>query len=1790
MSTRSFLAISPQRLHRALPRLQSWHLGCSARRTCTPFRYASVLTPPAPPAAPSAPPPHEHPPTHLRVESTQELLHGSFTHAFQRAVDDVARPGSVIGLQRQHASSTSSSSPQLSPWLQYLVGLRADPPLPNRSGDDAPLGGSRRPSSDLSSRFSADASGADGVFLHHVFGNAKEATLYVSVRQPREFLRPEAAAEHPHAHLRLTDDPAKEWALLPFGSVLSRLDAVLREMARRQLAARPQDAAWTEGFLLPFWRAMLEQAFLTQYCEVDALAITASPATQTGDSHARAVYDVYLYDYREQPAELRRRLEQGIRSLLCASAFTLHAQWEQYMMNHGPSNRVAHVLGLELVLLWWYANPDQVPVELTSSIHRLPPCTLRQQQRLAEAGRSDGTPGRSTMQRATMATHSVTSVEHHLRAYICTHISSDVTAQENLKDNTRVAAGGFLCPAAVFPPSYQDALRAHLRQVHRRNFITCPLFVRVLEVAIAVGSTSPRSWEDAPTTATMTRASDQKKAADGASALERQRRTTQTAANRGREIARCFIVDWLWPVVCSAHESDGSAPSSTPSVHELLHPAAPNANAAPSSSHHNSSLDVSADSTAEKREDWAVLVAVVSAVAHLRGHLLALRHGSRVKRRASGAASDATTDGRNAKGRRSNAEGIAYVRDQRYTPAMRVLLCAPVQHEVPAGSFGEGSVIHSNADLPSWVHLVFAHALFCFQDCGWLRHNAAHQPATPARLWGQLFHTFCDVFPNVFHAGSTATVLLALWAIEGAASAPSTYYSAFQPLSKGRVEAMQAWTGVLARTQRSRPLVGKSDRKANALLWTDEKGEALADNWAVPEDSLLCPRAERCERAAYIAAAASAGEPARSQQAVSPSVASEEDAVPHNSRQPTPRGRRLRDAQPLLPSFASPCPFPPPPSHVSSVEARTQMQNYLDLCKELREEVADVLLHIFRSYATLPILRSAASDAGDGLESRTHGGGTTISPPSSEEVIRLRSMGQPSLFVLLKLLHSLAVFGGAFSSGRPRRAQKETTVAELVPCVLRDVVAACHPIVASYLRRMQVYSATMSGKDGALALLFDGDFQTQLNSLPPQLGRRRLVAALLWSGLPASALTDDSGDAEKEEKEDTDAGGCANDAAFGSGSLAWHVLGSNQRPFFSTLPTAASPSASNGVPPRQSSDDAGESTAPAEPLSTNRPKDVVDIAEEVVKHLWQLAIVVSEPARVVLDLRRYLCACASTVTKEVVHGVEQDEAATEEESTQRRTHDGDANKMADDYADHTIAFDELASEIAVVSGEEETTAATPSSSWREAAVNDDEDSDAPTSWAREATVEMDAAAADSAQFFMSEALPTSEMLESTAEDEGRSTRWNSHDTIRLSAGTPPTATEAAEQAQREDIHQQRWTEAAEAQASCRVAIVAALQPTLPSSQHLFFSLLELLAWVANAQHSGNTLATLAELKDGASKTFTMDQVGSAAWCGQLATYYNLCAMEWAAQARVRHGDEGNRRSPDSASADKAAVLCRPTLMVQVILVLSQTCPDVYVLSLLLLNLILHGTDGRVTSAASQTSLTRRWQRAISLFPWSVECALAQLLYHAGVNSATVLRWRGLPVRATETDTCERDVDAILVQVTTHHALLESFSAGVKPEDGRHRREATAQDLLMSIGSLLLSSLHLRFRCSAGTRPFHRYNVYMSEFLMYTFAGPSETRKGEISTLRAVLPSVQVTSYCPSSEPPQQLVPLRQAWRERVSVRQREVLRRCFRDTRTASAEARRRGDFRAPQRSATVSTTHRVASKASEDDYVDAFL
>ncbi|KAG5495041.1 hypothetical protein JKF63_02094 [Porcisia hertigi] len=1686
----------------------------------------------------------------------------SFTLAFARAAaDDPPKEGGCTPrLQR---------SANLSAWTEYLVGLRDV--FPSSAVDDTPLreGGStskRDLSSTVGSPSAGDFAGSQDMFLHHIFDDVKEAALYATTRRPETFLRPEQVA---------TDaalESGSQWQLMPLSAALRDMEAVLQDMllCEQQCHVRGESTGGSLKPVVTFRRSMLEQAFLSQYCDLAAMKDSDVAAPGAPPCELQCFYP---YDYSRQPKRLRRRLERGMRALLCASAYTLHIHWEQHMARHHPSDITAQVFGLEFVMLWWWANPDQMPVELSLAAARLPPPTLqflRYQESLVEAtlpGRhGDGRQAGSSPPQSLGESKRPHSVEQHLRRYLhhhfgvgstdkCTRPLSEQQLQQHERRRTVLRDGGLLCPSAVFPPAYQDALRAHLANVQqRKNLTTCPLFPRVLEVALAVATSDPAASEDSGASSSSTHLT--------------KRTPISAAARRGREVALQLCQDWLWPVICGRASSHP-----TTSVVHTLHRSGEAAAA--------HALLPSAPR--EKVEDWAVLTAAVAAVSQVRGHLLALRRASAVGAQGGpGGAQSATPSGAGGGGTEESTVvmsgkgmSLAYIREHFYKPIMRALLT----HSADAPyRDGERLLEVSNAtalqDMPGWVGLVFARVSACFEEAGMLQRDIARQPATPARLWCLLFHSMCDTFPNVFHSGNTVTVMWTLLALEGVCAGPSLYYSTYRVTNAGKAETMAAWLRTLATWTASGAFTADLAQVATQLSCTDEGGVARAGS--------LCPRAERCQRTAFLLSTA-----------VTDTLVGD-DGLKYSRAVVSPGhsrhggGRRAKVMS--LPSFAS-SPSPALPLHLNSAAALAQAWAHLTSCAELSDEVVTVSIEVFRRYATLPVLVpdvetspnepiTSAASFREGQHG-SHGGG----PPA--EAALLRPQGNPSLMVFLRFLQVVTLSGdcaNAASSGSPG----------LVSCVVDDVLRVCHPVVAVYLRKLRVYAAAVSGRSGALALLNNEELQSALDGLPPPRGRQRLLNALLWSGLPVSAL---------EKAVGTEV------AVYGSGSLAWCVLERNQQRFLAFTPPSTSADASFDAAEvgqhkgRSSSAHAANETGIDAADVANSFTEVASRLDEILRHLWQLAISIPDTARVALCLHPY-------VGYHVERHGDSDTAEGSGSAVARES--GEDTRMPNGFDSDGVVDDEL--DTALMG--EGTTALpiVPAAASSEGVLDAFEyESGVVLEATEDDSLDAEVEGIDSPVDWETTTLQVNDDFDdgvtagtTAVEDLGvplvSASLWESRAAVRSSVscdttqleGDIITAADTGEGAMtnRRDSIQDTENCSTPTYHGEHRGLAQTLLLATPAAQHIFYSLLEVLSWTVMPQSASASSTRARELVSPLGHAHLPGELGRL-WLTRLAQNYSKCVSVWQVHC--------NLVKANAAATPGAAVLCQPQTTERIILVLLQSCPDTYFVGLLLLALTGCTRDVEHFSSNAVEAFARRVRRAGSLFPWSVESSLAQFLFHSGVTAASVRRWRvthGLAKDLVSRHGSECVASAALQYVAHHRGVLQRLQRDAPTLDGGGNSSDAGvhikRDLLQSMGSLLLCSLEQRGAAESPCRALYRYNAYVNEFLLHRVplakagacsASSMPSPEMLVTALRVVLPSAQLTSPSPSSIPPQQVVSLRVAWKRRLGHAEKEVLRRCFRNRALCATSA------------TAVSSPKYVTSAAmkgveqkEEDDYAAAFL
>ncbi|KAG5493504.1 hypothetical protein JIQ42_01872 [Leishmania sp. Namibia] len=1684
------------------------------RRSCASF--ARIPQPSSLPLA-SSPPLHD-----TFAAATLKATREDFAAAFSRATADAVHHHLPQG---DSCATPLQGSGHLSAWTEYLVGLRDVPPsnpfgAPRESSSASISGISSSRESALTSGFA----GAQEVFVRHVFDDVKETALYATTRRPEAFLRPEQATTDS------THEGGFQWHLMPLSAALKDMEAVLQDMLMQEQQGRAKRGSdvLPASSVVTFWRAMLEQAFLAQYC---ALAVLQDGDLASPGRPQHWLLHIYPYNYSRQPAGLRCRLERGIRALLCASAYTLHIHWEQHMARHSPTDSAAQVLGLEFVMLWWWANPDQMTIELSLPGGRLPPLTLQSlrqrgspEEVTVQKWRGDGRPSALSTRPAADTSIALPSVEQHLQRYLAhhfgsggadagTHPQSELQLWQQRRRRALLRDGGLLCPAAVFSPAYLDALRTRVARVrHRKNLTTCPLFPRLVEVALAVATSDTATSNAGGASASATHST--------------QLKPRSAAARRGREIALQLCHEWLWPVIC------GRAPYLTmPSTgHPLRCSGAAVAHAPP----HAAPM--------ETVEDWAVLMAAVAAVSQLRGNLLALRRagGSSVRGRPDGAhcATLPKVSGSDAEELTAaiseSGISLAHVRDHLYMPLVRALLISPA--DAPSLD-GERALVDCGAtvpdDTPGWLALVFARVSACFEEAGMLQRDVALQPATPARLWCLLFHCLCDTFPNVFHSGNTVTVMWTLLALEGVCTGPSLYYGTYRVTNVSRAQTMSAWWNTLAASNSSGVRATERAELMTLPSCADESEAAAACS--------LCPRSERCQRTAFVLstavvdASANDGGPKRAGIGASSAHA---------------RHGRRPGTMTSLPSFAS-APAPELPLQVSSPAALAQAQAHLASCAELCEEVVSISIEIFRRYATLPVLvpgaeplpsiepAASAADVGEVGNGRS-------GCRSSAEAVSLRHQSHPSLLVLLRLLQVVALFGEAGNTASDSHPG-------LVDCVVSDLISACHPVVAVYLRKLRVYAAAVSGRSGALALLHNKTLQGALDSLPPSLGRQRLVKALLWSGLPVSALEKGAG---------------SGTAVYGSGSLAWYVLERNQQRFLAfTSPNASAAAPVDRAEDRRhkrkppSADEAHETGSGAEG-GISSFSEVVSCLDEILRHLWQLAIAIPDTARVALCLHPY-------VNDEVTRHRDPD-AGIHDGKTVPNGSAGGAAKPAsggsDGVAEHepdlTLASsddDALTTMPAAADGEDmpeevgyESDAAleTSAADWPDGEA---EGADTPADWSRNLYVDggfdnemaVDIPVDEDAHTSLSAAplwdsraaVRSSVTLDATHSEDDVGTATDGNEGPRAKLKVNMDDADSGNIGTHPDDYR---------------ALAQALLLATPAAQHIFSSLLEVLSWAVSPQTSLANSTTSLALDGPLGHAQVPGDLGRH-WRARLSANYSRCVAVWQAHCRLTNFK--------TAATPGAAVLCRPQTMERIALLLLQSCPDVFALGLLLLAMAGGTADARHLSRNEVEEFARRVRHTGSLLPWSVESSVAQLLFHAGVTAANVRRWRkasGLTDNSVPRHRRDNTSSAALMHVTALRTQLDRVTKETRTPDGGGRTSTVdlgvKGDLLLSIGSLLLCSLEQRGAAGSRRRALYRYNAYVNEFLLHRLPVAKECRKTPcpssrppITTLRVLLPSAQLKSSSPSTMPPQQIVSLRLAWQRRLRRSEKIAILRCFRN-------------------------------------------
>lgn len=1282
--------------------------------------------------------------------------------------------------------------------------------------------------------------------------------------------------------------------------------------------------------------------------------------------------------------------------------------------------------------------------------------------------------------RATTMLH-VEVVELHLMRCM-----NDCQSSQDKQQSLR-QSGGFLSPSVMFTPSFREELRAHVGRLgHKRNYISSALFCRMLELSLSLSSCNSLCG-----------------VAENCSCPTAER---SCSANRGAQLAHQLVQDWLWPIVCGLPASTFPAVEVDPD------------DRGPSQCHPYD----------EAQKDWAVLIAVVSAIAFLKEHLLPLRgaEGRRMEGRTPSRTSFSTSTGGQGRPRRGSlayAEILQRIQEDHYSATLRRFFY----------------LTEADCPLPRLYHRVFRLVATAFEESGVVRSSQAAQPHSLAALWHSLFHSLCDAFPNVFYGGSTVSVMWTFMALEGLCAAPSAFYSRHRHTTTGREAALAMWgliclNCITPPTPDGRHLLRNRERYSSealsaALLQLEQPKGAAA-----PRMSRYCPSTERRHRCVYLAQRLTAEEP------VIPASPCESKPEMTASSPPQTERRQVMQHQMsvVAPSFVShrvALPLRVGP-YTTAAEVLSSTQSTRELCREM----SSVATQIFRRYASLP-----------------------VSPSMSDASLQQATL--PSLYVLAKLVQCLCVVGGADCTvgGTAADASSRTSSATAAPDLLQlfqslssDVLPACHAMMSGYLRKRCIQYTAVSGRQGAVALLTNPSVQEELNALPSSVAWHHLLTALLWSGLPAASTPSDAcamagrapstsstaATAIEEELEGSE-NLLSTGACFGGGSFAWQVLAENRQLLLQ--------------PPAHCSTSHGASDGGAEVLSAEEEKEDATLPTStsrrvlrmVLRFLWTLAISIPDDVRVTANFGPFV---VSPEERNRVEGqrLSLSSVVDSEDVARKGMSPGDSEALEGVPREGQTTKDGLGSDASFVGGATDY----PRAFSYDVGEEEEEDN---ALWGSLHGNENDLVGG-----FTSE-LEEGETEEEAMEVEDEPSSANLAQILGASATANHDAVAPlVENDIQDDVPGASCASPlADGEALPRPSLpnVSALQQALlahhPAALHIFASLLQLIRWSSSsATEDAKDYTSCVTQHCSSTSHWYLEQRRDEGWCADLLRDY-AHAIDW-------YAIEGRQgiALPSSSSSYSAASLTRQTqrrhplfllqTMESTTLVLLQSCPDVLLLALLLLH-IAEARCGAPASSSPAPSLPLQLSApANRLFSTSVECSLSQVLYHAGVTARDIHLWRTHTAPSLLASVAASPLLRLTDDpVQAHRCLLTALRESDRASSSTDA--VVKRQWVMLLGSLLLSSLEMRMDSTASPASSisHQHNFYMNEFLNNT-EGPKSRGDGgraavSTASLRVVLPSLQLASRSPSALPPQQIISVRRAWRDSASMATKQLLRKCF---------------------------------------------
>lgn len=920
--------------------------------------------------------------------------------------------------------------------------------------------------------------------------------------------------------------------------------------------------------LLPRWgvhRSLLEQLFLHVYFFPGVVSRASRRRLQ---QQCTAQYRRSGVELQCLPSSLHIALQSCVTRMLQSSSYSMHLALE-FLCRKGEE-----MLALECFMIWWYANPDQVPVELPWKDRFLP---------FAVCG-----PGREE-EEEDADVHHPTARRHSQRDDRPEDGLTQFFKTSSPSPHPRHDSLGFLCPRAIFSSAYQEGLRRHLRDpavvMAAKNTITSSLLLRVWEVAFSIywrhhkeGSLSWGGEEEASWVPPS-------KGGRG-----------DGPGERGREMVQLFLQEWILPLC--------TFPSPEPAEQERRRGRRP-----PSSSEEKiiwcgRAAPPSCAMEVDPFAHWVFIAACVGAASFLQAHSHTLHGwGGAEERGKRGGGVVSLASAPPVKGLlRQFLRGMSFLYPSWQAssigggPPTSVYAESHTRDKTHHEGGGHGKE-EEEAETFRQAGGPPARAFHaCLEDAFYgtlqpfLDGGAYHRihPSSSARICEKWMATLWSDFPDVFVAESMLTTLWVLYMLEHIAASRSGGGSL--PLSFfGQEHTMEVWQQQCGQDEQGGGGRGPSSFFSNAhqetiatLLGAQRRGKSRRQSFLLDAPLSSC---------------SSFSAPNRQERGVSldiPSNPHPHSFLPKGNRtvstdrhaSPPRRGERGATAELSSSLTFVPCTIsaltmryhasPPcgrstlPRTHLIHEEKKEKKnENCTNL--ETREEAGVMRGGWWWKDGCTPVeVLTAARAAVSAVFLRF----LWLTLSEARVVLLPGFAGQPSAYVLLRLLHLFCFLGDGRGGGGgggetpsleaaaappPPPPLPSSSSDALVECLTHEVAPLAHAGLRGYLRRLHVLYLSHSGRSGAVQL-FSPPHRLLLHAFSSGRAWQITMTTLLWSGLPANASTraliwHGKSLSPEEASALQDRGGRRGQAPFsssslwggpfcsGRGSLAWEALG-----------------------------------------------------------------------------------------------------------------------------------------------------------------------------------------------------------------------------------------------------------------------------------------------------------------------------------------------------------------------------------------------------------------------------------------------------------------------------------------------------------------------------------------------------------------------------------------------------------------------------------------------------------------------